>query len=85
MGTSFLRSELRARCQAMSKPVSKTFDCVQSMRQIRDRLSAEIAGMNHDEMVRWLRAHQYTDPMLQRLAERAAQQADAAGRPPTDH
>jgi hypothetical protein len=30
----------------MSKPKTKTFDCVQSMRQVRDKLSAEIADMN---------------------------------------
>jgi hypothetical protein len=65
----------------MNKPSSKTFDCVQSMRQIRDRLSAEIADMSHDELVRWLRAHQYSDPILQRLAEKAAQQAEAADPP----
>ena len=48
----------------MSKPSSKSFDCVQSMRQIRDRLSAEIADMNYDELTQWLRAHQYSDPFL---------------------
>ena len=57
----------------MNKPSSKTFDCVQSMRQARDRLSAEIADMKHDEL-----AHRYSDPILQRLAEKAAQQGDAA-------
>ena len=62
----------------MSDLASKTFDCVQSMRQIRDRLSAEIADMSYGEMIHWLRAHQYSDPFLQRLAEKAAQQADAA-------
>jgi hypothetical protein len=62
----------------MSKPSSKSFDCVQSMRQIRDRLSAEIADMGHDELAKWLRTHRYSDPLLQRLAEKAAQQADAA-------
>jgi len=62
----------------MSEPSSKTFDCVQSMRQIRDGLSAEIADMTYDELAQWLRAHQYSDPVLQRLAERAAQQGDAA-------
>lgn len=63
----------------MSKPSSKTFDCVQSMRQIRDRVSAEVADMSYDELAQWLRAHKYSDPFLQRLAEKAAQQADAAG------
>ncbi len=62
----------------MSKPSSKTFDCVQSMRQIRDSLSAEIADMSYDKLAQWLRAHQYSDPFLQRLAGKAAQQADAA-------
>ena len=62
----------------MSKPSSKTFDCVQSMRQTRDRLGAEIADMKYDKLAQWLRAHRYSDPILQRLAEKAAQQADAA-------
>ena len=62
----------------MSKPSSKPFDCVQSMRQIRDRVSAEVADMSYDELAQRLRAHPYTDPFLQRLAEKAAQQADAA-------
>ena len=66
----------------MSDLASKTFDCVQSMRQIRDRLSAEIADMSYDELVHWLRAHQYSDPSLQRLAEKAAQQAAPAARRP---
>lgn len=64
----------------MNDPSSKTFDCVQSMRQIRDRLSAEIAEMSYDQLAKWLRVHQYSDPILQRLAERAAQQAIAADR-----
>ena len=65
----------------MSEPPSKTFDCVQNMRQTRDRLSAEIAEMSYDELAHWLRAHRYADPRLQRLAEKAAQHADAADRP----
>jgi hypothetical protein len=64
----------------MAKPSSKTFDCVQSMREIRDKISAEIAEMSYDELARWLRAHQYSDPFLQRLAEKTAQQADAEDR-----
>jgi hypothetical protein len=47
------------------------------MREIRDKISAEIAEMSYDELAQWLRTHQYSDPFLQRLAERAAQQADA--------
>lgn len=60
----------------MNERSSKTFDCVQSMRQIRDRLSTEIADMNYSELAKWLRTHQYSDPFLQRLAEKVAQQAD---------
>ena len=66
----------------MNEASSKQFDCVQNMRQVRDRFSAEIASMSYDELVKWLRAHQYDDPALQRLADKAAKQADAADRPP---
>ncbi len=65
----------------MSDRSSKKFDCVQSMRQTRDKLSAEIEDMSYGELVQWLRVHRYTDRVLQRLAEKAAQQADAADRP----
>ena len=65
----------------MSEPSSKTFDCVQSMRQARDTLSAEIVDMSYDELVKWLRVHRYADPVLQRLAQKAAEQADSADRP----
>lgn len=66
----------------MSEPSSKTFDCVQNMRQTRDMLSAEIADMSYDELTQWLRTYQYSDPILQRLAEKAARQVDTvAARP----
>ena len=65
----------------MSERPSKTFDCVRAMRQARDEISAEIEGMSYDDLVQWLRAHRYTDPVLQRLAEKAAQHALAADRP----
>lgn len=69
----------------MSERSSKSFDCVESMRQARDKLSAEIEDMTYDEMLRWLRSRRYTDPVLQRLADKAAQQADAADRPAAGH
>jgi len=69
----------------MSEGRSKTFDCVRSMREARDRLSAQIADMSYEELLKWLRGHRYEDPLLQRLAERAAQQADAADRPSAGH
>ena len=65
----------------MSERSAKTFDCVQSMRQARDKLSAELEGKTFEEMLEWLRSRRYADPVLQRLAEKAAQQADAADRP----
>jgi len=66
--------------KAMRKLSSKTFDCVQSMRQIRDKVSAEIAEMSYSELVQWLRGHRYSDPSLERLAEKAAQQAVTSDR-----
>jgi len=67
----------------MSKSAPKAFDCVQSMRQARSKLNAEMGDKNFEELVRWLRSYQYSDPFLRRLAERAARQAmPPAGTPP---
>ena len=49
----------------------KTFDCVGTMRGIRDRIYSEIAGKTHDELVRWFHDPDYSDPVLQRLAIRS--------------
>ena len=49
----------------------KDFDCVASMREIRDELSAEIAGMSGAELRRWFNSRQYSDPVVRRLADRA--------------
>jgi hypothetical protein len=62
----------------MSRPSSKSFDCVRSIRDIRDPISAEIADMSYDELTAWLRLHEYSDPRLQRLAEKARQQPGRA-------
>lgn len=64
----------------MTKPSAKTFDCVQMTRRIRDRLSAEIANMSYDELVQWLRSHQYSAPHLKELADKAVQRNGAADR-----
>jgi phosphoribosyl-ATP pyrophosphohydrolase len=64
----------------MNDPSSKNFDCVQSMRQIRDGLSAEIADMSYDQLVQWLREQPYTDSFLRELAEKATQQAHVEDR-----
>ena len=54
----------------MPESARKTFDCVENMREIRAEISEEIAGMNHAELRRWFRNHRYSDPVLQRLANR---------------
>jgi spore coat protein CotF len=56
---------------------SKTFDCVQNMRHVRDSLSREIEGLNHEQLTRWLRSHNYTHPFLRRLAQRVAQEEES--------
>lgn len=43
----------------MSESTAQTFDCVQSKRQARDRLSAEIESMSCEELVPRLRVHLY--------------------------
>ena len=54
----------------MDRTEKKEFDAVKSMREIRDRISAEITGKTHDELAHWLHEHHYSDPVLQRLARR---------------
>jgi len=61
----------------MNSPSPKTFDAVQSVRAIRDAVSAVIAPMSVEDENRWLRTEELTDPTLRRLMERAA---TAAGR-----
>ena len=51
------------------EPSTERFDCVYYMRNVRDRISAEIATMDHGELTRWLHAHPYSDPVLRRLAD----------------
>ena len=55
----------------MDRTKKKEFDAVKSMRDIRDRISAEITGKTHDELAHWLHADRYSDPVLQRLASRS--------------
>jgi hypothetical protein len=62
----------------MSDPQPHQFNCVQAAREARDRISAEIEHMDHDRLVSWLRSQHYSDPVLRRLAEKAAQQAASA-------
>lgn len=62
----------------MSDAEAQAFDCVKAARETRDRISAAIEGMSHEQLVAWLRSYRYSDPVLGRLAEKAAQQADPA-------
>ena len=62
----------------MSDPEAHQFDCVKAAREARDRVSAEIESMSHEQLVSWLRSYRYSDPVLGRLAGKAAQQADPA-------
>lgn len=59
------------------------FDCVASMRKIRDQISAEIAGMSGEELARWFNSREYSDPVVRRLAnpmERATSGSDESPR-----
>ena len=62
----------------MSNPNPTELDGVKSARQVRDSISAEIESMSHAQLVSWLRAHRYSDPVLGRLAAKTAQDADPA-------
>ncbi len=59
----------------------KKFDAVDMMRSVRDQISAEIEGMTLEEELAWLASQDIQDPVLRRLRDRAAQQADTAHRP----
>ncbi|MDE0179681.1 MAG: hypothetical protein OXP36_13935 [Gammaproteobacteria bacterium] len=58
------------------------FDCVASMRKIRDGLSAEIAGMPGAELRRWFNSREYSDPILRRFAGRAKRPASGNDKRP---
>ena len=55
----------------------KTFDAVEMMRSIRDKLSARIEGMTLEEELAWLASQELGDPFLERLRQKAARQAAA--------
>jgi hypothetical protein len=56
----------------------KQFDAVEMMRSIRNKLSEQIEGMTLEEELAWLASQDLKDPLLNRLREKAAQQAAAA-------
>lgn len=52
----------------------KQFDAVALMRVARDKISAEIDGMNLEEELAWLASQEIDDPLLRRLRDRVPQQ-----------
>ena len=69
-----------------SKNRTKSFDCVKSVREIRDRISAEIANMSYEELRQWLEARARQDPFFARIPQSRASDATEtmqdAGRAP---
>jgi len=65
---------------------TKSFDCVKSVREIRDRVSAEIANMSYEELRQWLDARVQHDPFFTRIpqfqASEATETMQDAGRAP---
>ncbi len=54
----------------MTTKAKKDYDCVESVREIRDRIGAKMARMSRDERVKWLNTREYSDPILRRFAAR---------------
>ena len=52
----------------------KAFDAVAAVREIRDKISAQIAGMTLEEQLQWMASLALGDPFLERLRDKAAQQ-----------
>ncbi|WP_420440662.1 hypothetical protein [Candidatus Palauibacter sp.] len=50
-----------------SETERKPFDCVKSMREIRNRISGEIADMSYAELSRWLEMRVREDPFFARI------------------
>lgn len=69
-----------------SKNRTKSFDCVKSVREIRDQVSAEIANMSYEELREWLDARVQQDPFVARIpqfrASDATETIQDAGRAP---
>ena len=57
----------------MTSDEVRRFDCVRTMRSVRDQISAEIAEKCFAEVSCWLDTQRYADPALQRLADRRGQ------------
>ena len=66
----------------MSNTSTKMFDAVHMVRVIRDDVSSTIAAMSVEDENRWLRSAEFSDPVLRRLMELAAQQGAATDAAP---
>ena len=51
----------------MTTKAKKDYDCVETVRKIRDRIGAKMARMSRDERVKWLNTREYSDPILRRF------------------
>ena len=58
---------------------AKPFDCVKSMREIRNRINSEIADMSYAELSQWLDRQVQEDPFFARIPT-----ARKPARPPTE-
>lgn len=54
----------------------KQFDCVAYMREARERISAEISRMSHEEFRRWVNSSRAEDPIFASLAARHRESAE---------
>ena len=60
----------------------KSFDCVKSMREIRDRVSVEIADMSYSELSRWLDRRVREDPFFSHIPKSNNPEPDRPRRGP---
>ena len=63
----------------MSTREKRDFDSVTTTREIRDRLSIELAGMSAEDRVQWLNSRDFSDPLLRRLGNRRRTQEGRDG------
>lgn len=62
-----------------SETERKPFDCVKSMRAIRNRISAEIADMSYADLSRWLDRRVREDPFFARIPKSSKPEATSGG------
>lgn len=51
----------------------RKFECVNMMREIRDRISVKSAGMTHEGLHDWYRAQRCSDPSFERWLRQCRQ------------